>query len=158
MLQEWWKKNSEYGKKAIISMYLVLLTFVLMMQSPVSIWKINGTPNTDASVFKTVAMYMQKGKMPYRDIFDHKGPLLYIYNWLGNMIAPWKGIWVIEFISLCLCVFTLYKVARLICGRGYACIAMLVVFAPLYEFTDGGNMSEEFALPFIAIALYIFMD
>ena len=57
------------------------LSFVFLFNSPLHPW-IRGESTTDSSVFRTVAMMMRYGYMPYRDSFDHKGPLLYIIEFL----------------------------------------------------------------------------
>lgn len=103
-------------------------------------------------------MQMKSGLMPYRDSFDHKGPLLYIYNYLGLLIKPHRGIWVIEFVSAYAAFGILYRIARLNCGRLRAFLVLMICVAPLYKYFEGGNFTEEYALPFIAAAIYIFAD
>ena len=53
--------------------------------------------------------------MPYRDSFDHKGPLLFIINFLGNKISSYRGIWVFELLFMVITIFILYKIARMSC-------------------------------------------
>ena len=42
----------------------------------------------DSAVFQTMGLALLHGKLPYVDLFDHKGPVLYFINafglWLGN--------------------------------------------------------------------------
>ena len=155
------KKDKNFAvnfKKGAVAVYLFILTFVFMMQSPLCIWRPYGETGTDSSVFKTVALYMEKGFMPYKDIFDHKGPLIYLYNYIGLKIEYWRGIWIIEFISLMITFLLIYKIERLICNRVYACLTLLIVSAPLYYYFESGNLTEEYALPFITAALFIFCD
>lgn len=149
--------KKESMRDAGLVLLLAVLAFLFSMQCSVHLWK-NGNVSPDSAVYKTVAFYIDQGYMPYKDTFDHKGPLLYIYNWLGMQISYWRGIWVIEFLSL-LCTFgILYKTARLCCGRLLSCFTLLAEAVLLSEYFEGGNMVEEYALPFIAAALYIFLD
>ena len=60
-----------------IVLFILLVTFLFLQNSPLSIWR-GGETGTDSSVFRTVALMMRRGGMPYRDTFDHKGPLLFI--------------------------------------------------------------------------------
>ena len=62
------------------------------------IWR-DSVTGVDSSVFRTIALQMDEGIMPYRDTFDHKGPLLYLINYVGMKISFNNGIWFIEFIS-----------------------------------------------------------
>lgn len=137
---------------------LFAVTFIFMEQSPLNILLLNGNSGTDSSVFRTIAMQMKKGLMPYRDSFDHKGPLLYLYNYWGILIRQHRGIWVIEFISAFVTFASMYKIARLKCDRLQAFFVLMICISPLYGYFEGGNLTEEYALPFITIALYIFVD
>lgn len=142
----------------VILFGLFLITFIFMAQSPLNILLLNGNSGIDSSVFRTIAMQMKKGLMPYRDSFDHKGPLLYIYNYWGFLIRKHRGIWIIEFLSAFTTFCLMYKIARLKCGRSQAFLIVIICITPLYAYFEGGNLTEEYALPFIASSLYIFTD
>lgn len=134
-----------------------IASFFFLMKSPLHPW-IGGTTATDSSVFKTIAMIMEKGGMPYVDSFDHKGPLLYILNWLGNRISQYRGIWVIEFLSLTITIFVIYKIARLVCGKSASTVTTFMAISLLFNYFDQGNLTEEYAMPCISVALFIFLD
>lgn len=152
------RAEEKWISRSSVICILFLLAFIFLMQSPLNVFLMNGNTGTDSSVFKTIALCMEKGLMPYKDSFDHKGPLLYIYNWLGMQIAYWRGIWIIEFVSLFTCFFFMYRMARIVCGRFFALLAVTICSAPLYLYFEGGNLTEEYALPFLAGALYIFAN
>lgn len=151
-------RNEKLWPCFIILLGLLAATFVFMAQSPLNILLLNGNSGTDSSVFRTIAMQMQRGLMPYRDSFDHKGPLLYIYNYLGILIRQHRGIWIIEFLSAFVTFGFMFKTARLKCDRQQAFLVLMICIAPLYGYFEGGNLTEEYALPFIAVSLYIFGD
>lgn len=136
---------------------MAIMSFFFMLKSPLHPW-IGGDTGTDDSVFKTVALMMEKGYMPYRDSFDHKGPLLYILNWIGNKISSYSGIWVIEFLFMTGTFFMIYKISRLKCNISSSIIVTMFSVSLLFEYFKGGNLTEEYAMIFIAIALYIFLD
>lgn len=144
-------------KEFFIVVILFFITFLFLQNSPVSIWRC-GETWTDSSVFKTIALQMSQGYIPYKDTFDHKGPLIYILNLLGQYISYYRGIWVIEFITIFLTLFFMYKISRLCCGRLMSLSCVLVSITLLFTYFDGGNLTEEYAMPFIAGALYIFLD
>ena len=137
--------------------FLVTLTFVIAMKSPLNPWT-NGVSGTDSSVFKYVAMVISKGGMPYKDAFDHKGPLLYIINILGQFISFYRGIWVIECIFIFGTFYMMYKTARFFVSRFSACFIVVTAISPLTRYFEGGNLTEEYAMVFIAISVYIFLD
>lgn len=148
------KSNKE---NVIVGLLMAFLSFVFLLESPLHPW-IGGDTKTDSSVFKTVALMMEKGYMPYRDSFDHKGPLIYILNWIGNRISSYSGIWVIEFIFMTGTFFVIYKIARLKCSGGSSVLVTMCSASLLFDYFDGGNYTEEYAMIFIAIALYSFLD
>ena len=141
----------------ISTVTVLLLAFLFSLQCSNHIWH-KGNIKTDSSVFYYVARVMANGGMPYKDTFDHKGPLLYVLNLIGQRISSWRGIWAVELIFLTAAFYLMYRTARLLSGRLFSVIAVLAAGALLYEFFDGGNYSEEYALLFIAGAQYIFAD
>lgn len=132
---------------------------ILSSLSPLRFWK-GWQSGKDSAVFQTVAMMMERGFMPYRDSFDHKGPLLYIINYLGKQVSPVWGLWFIEVIFMWTNLFMMYRIARLVCGHIASCGIMTLSTLPmlLHNYFEGGNFVEEYAMPFIAAALYIFLD
>lgn len=141
----------------LVCVFIFVLAIVFCMQSDLNIWY-NGESGIDSSVFKTVAFMMSRGHMPYVDIFDHKGPLIYLLNWIGMQLSYWRGIWVIECVTIFVTFGMIYKIARLLCGKLMSCIVVLTAGAMLFLYYDKGNLVEEYAMPFIAIAIYIFTD
>jgi hypothetical protein len=112
----------------------------------------------DSGVFQYVGYLMHKGMMPYRDTFDHKGPVIYMINWLGQCISSDWGIWVIEVFFLTVTFWLFYRIARLCAGRLYSYAAVLICASLLFDYFDQGNFVEEYALPFLACALLIYLD
>ncbi len=151
------KLNRIIKEHIFLLMFLLVITFLFLLNSPLHIWQC-GEAGTDSSVFKTVAWMMSKGYMPYRDSFDHKGPLIYLYNLWGMGLAPYRGVWAIEFISLFGAFLAMYKIARLKCGKIASSLCLLMASMQLFESFQGGNLVEEYALPFISVSLYIFLD
>ncbi|MDE5590596.1 MAG: hypothetical protein K2J60_15895 [Acetatifactor sp.] len=148
------KRNKE---NFIAGLLMAFLSFVFLLESPLHPW-IGGDTRTDSSVFKTVVLMMERGYMPYRDSFDHKGPLIYILNWIGNIISTYRGLWIVEFIFMAGTFFVIYKIARLKCSAASSVLVTLCSGSLLFEYFDGGNYTEEYAMIFIAMALYSFLD
>lgn len=131
--------------------------FLFLQKSPLHPW-LGANAGTDSSVFKTVALMMERGYMPYRDSFDHKGPLLFIINFLGNKISSYRGIWVFELLFMVITIFILYKIARMSCKIVTSYLSAFLSISLLFIYFDGGNLTEEYAMLFISVSLYIFID
>jgi hypothetical protein len=125
------------------------------MQSPLNPMA-GDVPATDSSVFLTIAKGMLSGQLPYVDFFDHKGPLLYFIDALGLLIGGYTGVWLIELLFMFISVLFAYKTARFFGGKSIAFLGTGFSFVVLGSFFEGGNLTEEYVLPFIFISLYIF--
>ena len=143
-------------KEFFIIAFFGILAFIFLLKSPLHPW-VSSYSATDSSVFQTVAMMMEKGYMPYRNSFDHKGPLTYIINYVGRLLSKESGIWFLEYISLVGTCFIMYKITRIFrINLLQSIIAVFMGFSLLFEYFDGGNLVEKWAMPFIAIGIYIF--
>lgn len=147
-------RNSENTLAVLVSF---VLSLAFLFKSPIHPW-IGNAAYTDSSVFKTIALMMSTGHMPYRDSFDHKGPILYILNYIGNCISYYRGIWIIELLFMTVSVYMMYRIARLFCGKSSSVIITLLSFSLMFSYYEGGNLVEEYALPFISTSIFLFLD
>jgi hypothetical protein len=93
----------------------------------------------------------------YKDIFDHKGPFLYLLNIVGLLIGGGRniGIWIIEIISLSTSLIFIYKSINLLYDKFISLLSTLsslILFMLVYN----GNIPDEYAVPFISMAMYYF--
>lgn len=155
------KKDKKIKKKVIVDCivltFFACATFIFLLKSPLHIWN-DGNISTDSSVFKTIGLMISKGYTPYLDTFDHKGPLIYLINWIGIQISYYKGVWIIEFLSLFITFCALYKISKIKSNISWSIMTTFLSISLLFIFFQGGNLTEEYAMPFIAVSLYIFLD
>ncbi len=115
-------------------------------------------PSRDSGLFLYVGDQILDGKLPYRDIWDHKAPAIFYINALGLWIAgraTW-GVWLLEVISLAVCIKTAYILFKDAFGKTTAWFASLSWTAYLILIWGGGNYTEEFALPLQFLSLLVF--
>lgn len=136
---------------------VAVLAFIVSLQSNSNLL-VYRAQGRDSAVFQYVARMMKYGYLPYKDTFDHKGPLLYFINLAGLYIDDKWGIWVIEFLFLAVTCIFMYKTFRLWAGRFISVLVILISFSSFGDYFYGGNFTEEYSLPFIAVSLYIFLD
>ena len=157
---DFYKKRNYFSdmkrKQIFVGVFLSLVSFFIVMQSSNTIWH-KGDVWTDSAVFKYVAWELQDGNMPYLDTFDHKGPLIYFINIIGNMINWWRGIWVVEFVSMFIGIAFIYKIARLYCDSIISASLTFIVAGCVFKYFEGGNLVEEYAISFIAIGIFVFI-
>ena len=129
---------------------LIVLLLFLALDSLVK------TPGNDSQKFMYVAQGILEGDVPYLDRWDHKGPLIYLINLIGLVIDDAWGIWLVEGIFLLATVWLIFTVIKARFGVVVALFA-LVIFLFYYEwFVEGGNLTEQYALLFQFLALYLF--
>lgn len=134
---------------------IFLVAVVLSLQSSITFF-CTSEPDVDSSVWLYIANRINYGDMPYLDSFDHKGPLLYILEYLGLSISKMYGAWVIDIILLSVSFWVFYKISRLFNNRLISLIVMLTAACFLTEFYCSGNIVEIFAMPFISLACYVY--
>lgn len=151
-------KGKQFDKKEIlVSLLILVFAIIFSFNSPLNILQ-QGVSNTDSSVFRFSAEMMTRGYVPYLDFFDHKGPVLYLINYLGHILNKTSGIWLIEILFLFISFLFIYKIGRITQKRVPSLIASLLVTIRLFDYFSEGNLVEEYALPFILISLYIFIQ
>jgi len=137
--------------------FLFACIFVLL-QSPLAPFA-KSSNGVDSSVFIYAARQILKGQIMYKDIVDHKGPFLYLINVAALFIFNGKfvGIWIFEIISLFTASIMMYKTARFFADKIPSFFAVVTAILFIVQLLIGGNFTEEWALPFISIAMYIFI-
>ncbi|MDE6277888.1 MAG: hypothetical protein K2M06_07250 [Muribaculaceae bacterium] len=112
---------------------------------------------SDTLVFEIMGKGWNAGFVPYRDFFDHKGPVLYLIQALGYSLLPGKlGVFLLEWLFAVVSFEILYR-----CGRILGCPVVLNLFAVgvamiFWAFTiELGNTTEEWSMPFEVLSLYL---
>ncbi len=132
-----------------VSFLLSTIFFALMINyTPIAV-KPHGL--TDSEVFFTLGRAIRDGLVPYRDFFDHKGPLVYYINALGDFLCGFRGIGIIEILFWISFLFVLDKIRKIL-NCEYNIYNVIIIILPIFikPLLCGGNMTEEYALPFIA--------
>lgn len=114
----------------------------------------------DANCFFTVGKSMIKGIVPYKQLFEQKGPLLYLMFGIGSLITPksFHGVFLLEVLSLSIFNYYIIKILKEFLNNKHYYLTTFILNAIIVSriyFVQGGS-AEEFAFPFIAISLYSF--
>ena len=170
LLQLFWVNNSEIATENARRNKRQLLTDVFFCicigLSVATLFRLfpgnHRRPGDDSSVFLYIAERMKEGKIPYLDMFDHKGPILYWIEYLGLLI-PGKnyfGIWIIEAINMIITVALMCKLGGTITQRKSSIFLAVLVCAGAigWKIWQGGNFTEEYALPWIILATCVFFS
>ena len=112
----------------------------------------------DANCFFTVGKSMLFGKVPYRDLYEQKGPLLYALYALAYPIShrSFLGVWLFEIAAAWLFLLRADRLIRRLNGSR-SLMALLLTAAFVYTcpaFLRGGS-AEEFCLPILMLPLCV---
>jgi len=115
-------------------------------------------PWVDPNCFVTVARGMREGLLPYRDLIEQKGPLLYALHMPAMMISPngFFGVYLLEVLACAFFLFAAWKMVRLYEDRGTLVpllIGMAALLASSLAFVYGDS-AEELCTPLLAWSMY----
>ena len=108
----------------------------------------------DTYIYLYTGGLIPKGLMPYRDFFDHKGPLFYLFVALGIRLGRMAGVWLVETLFLFSSAFFAYKTARLLTGRAASVLAASLA---VLWYSLGQMSPDTLVIPFILAGLYSFV-
>ncbi len=116
----------------------------------------------DANIYFTIGKGMLRGEVVYRDLYDHKGPLLYALHALCALVSPmsFTGVYLLE--TLCAAAFLTfaYRLLALYGADRAAFLALPVIALTVYTSLSfqQGDSAEELCLPLLAFSLYDLLD
>lgn len=102
----------------------------------------------DSSVYSTVGAHLGPGWLPYRDVFDHKQPLVYAVYWVIDVTAPRdaSGVRVAAAVVAIVAALLLLGMRRQVGRRrAFAMSAVLAVLAGSSA-VEGGDLNTEHLL------------
>lgn len=147
-------QKSEIILLALVSVVLVSLFSACSWLYPLNPWD-------DANCFSTIGKSMLEGKVLYREIFDQKGPLLFLLHVASAwaFARPFFGIYLLQI--LCLFGYLVYGL-KIIRARGekveklreFLAMCLLGLVYITSEFYYYGDSVEELSMPALTFAFY----
>lgn len=132
---------------------LAILSVIAMLPHSMALWG-NGNYPTDACVYVRCAEWIQDGLVMYRDMFDHKGPFVYLIYQLATFLGTF-GVWLLDVLILYASLLLIYRMARLFTNnRSSLLIAALMACYVQLPFTDEGG-PEWIAMPGCIYGCYL---
>ena len=139
--------------RALLVLFAASALLLLLFSSCSPLYPLNTW--VDPNCYMTVARGMRAGLVPFRDLMEQKGPLLYFIHLLALLFSPdsFHGVYPIEVIAHTAFLFAAYKTARLFAKRGIVpvLVASLMILLNCY---GSGDTAEAMCLPFMAWSFY----
>ncbi|MBQ2991300.1 MAG: hypothetical protein IJD60_08445 [Clostridia bacterium] len=149
----WKRSGGRRGQLVYIGMTLALaVVFSLIFYTCNS--PLGPAVGSDNAMYLTMGTALARGYAPYTQIFDHKGPLLFILQAIPQLFTSGYStlaVFVQEVLFLFACLLVLGRMAR---RTGVSRFAVQMIYLAVYaRLTDGGNLTEEYSNLFTLIGL-----
>jgi hypothetical protein len=107
--------NATNGKDFIYPFLLAGIGSIwLLLHSLSTTPLIDGYYGFDVIMFRVFGEGWSRGMIPYRDLFDHKGPVFHLFYMLGYYISDSKwSMFIIQCVLFSVTLGSFYKIARL---------------------------------------------
>lgn len=129
-----------------------LIGFMLLSKAVSPLYDICGG---DSAIFLTIGKYWSEGVIPYKEMFDHKGPIIFFINAIGYSLWNNKlGVFVIEVIFGFVAEIFLFNIMIEYYSKAKS-VLLTIMFPFFLAYNWGsGNLTEGYILPFLIISLY----
>lgn len=149
--------NKKSFDKSILYTFITAFCVLSICSLSSPLYKFNDW--VDANAFMTVGKSMLHGIVPYRDLFEHKGPVLYMLHAFASIFSSTSfiGVWMLEIIFATAFLYICNKFSKLYIDHKYTYIYIPIIAFIVYSApnTVKGDSVEEFCLPFFAYAIYV---
>ena len=157
-IESWEIMRKEWLSKGKVIIYCITLSFLFLMICSESSFLYPMNDWVDGNCFFTMGKSMFQGKVLYVDLFDQKGPLLFLYYGIASLISytTFFGVFLIEVISFSIFLYYAYRLCRLYLKKETSLLTLPIIsflILTLPAFTHGGSV-EEFSLPMLMYSLY----
>ena len=147
-------------KKLLIILYCFIVSFLILLFASKNSFLYPFNDWVDVNAFFTVGKSMFKGIVPYKDIFEQKGPFLYLIYGIGSLISytSFVGVFILEVVFWTIGLYFLYKLLRIFISLKSSLIIIpmfTTLISTTFAFAHGGA-AEEFMLPLFMITLYYY--
>lgn len=155
------KDNNTYMKvgnkwNAIIISILAAICMITICSKSSFLYPLNDW--VDANCFFTVGKGMMNGKIPYRDLLEQKGPLVYFIHGLAWLISndSFIGVYFFEVIAGTIFLYYSYRTIEVILEKSvWVLIPIMGVIIFTAKAFCHGDSVEELCLPLLAYAVWL---
>lgn len=146
-------------KRRLLYCIIISFIFLFFLSKSSPLYKINDW--YDAQCFFTVGKSMLNNRLPYLDLFEQKGPLLFFIYSIAAFFSSksFIGVFILEVISYTIFLYYINKILELFNiekNRYFILPILSMLILSSRSFTAGGSC-EEFCFPILAITMYYFI-
>lgn len=148
------------NRSILLVCFVVSFCFLLICSNNSFLYSFND--NQDVNWYITMGNGMLDGKVPYRDLFEQKGPIVYfLFSFICLFENSFRMVFLVEIMCLAIFLFYFFKIVRKHTDD-ITSILVTVVVAFLVStsayFVVGGGAVEEYFLPALAYMMMCFIE
>lgn len=138
--------------------FCFLISFVILTITSKSSFLYPFNDWGDANAFFTMGKGLMNGLIVFKDLFEQKGPLLYLIYGISYLISntSFLGVFILEVLSSTIFLYITSKIINLYLEEKYNYLILplyaFLIFTSI-SFRHGGSC-EEFCFPFLSLTLY----
>lgn len=152
-------KYDNFMKKNKIYIFIIAFTFLLLTSKQSFLYPMNDW--CDSNAFFTIGKSWMNGIMPYKDLFEQKGPILFFLYGIGYLISnkSFFGCFIIEVIFFSLSLYYSFKIINMFFTnkKSYYILILYSFLIVTSQAFYGGGSAEEYSLFFITYNMYLFI-
>lgn len=125
----------------------------------VLVWSLSTSPiyrnyyGGDSAQFLTMGKGWYQGVIPYRDMFDNKGPVIFLMNMLGYALVGGRstyGVLILQMVSMIVSAYGIWKFTGIYLSKPLVRMVISVAAIVLLKlnYVDGDSV-EEYCLPYL---------
>ncbi|WP_125573480.1 teichoic acid glycosyl transferase [Levilactobacillus huananensis] len=150
---KWFRDKLHERNLQVLGLFAVIGAFIMTFCSYTSpAFYFDTSPDNNA--FFTVGKAMMHGIVPYKDIFEQKGPYVYLLHGLAYLVSSrsFLLIFIVEIITLVAAMFLVYRLALLLGTPSLPAlltgilVPSLLLYHPYYDY---GDTVEFFTFPLL---------
>lgn len=146
-------KNSLWDYGILV---LIAVLFILIFSYGTSPLFIDNFGISDSAIFLLIGKGITAGYIPYVDLFDHKGPVMFFIEALGWWIYPNRfGNFLLQWLFMGVNLVLIFKMGRLFLEKKCCWVPVAFFLLILAATFEGGNLTEEYSLPLLFLPLYL---
>lgn len=139
--------------------YLILffcIAFLSQLILAISVSPLSYFEGYDSCVFKQMGLAILQDKELYKDLFDHKGPILYLINALGTSmnIGRW-GLFLLITFNLTSVLYLWYMTAKNFVNGWKSLLPVFLTLVAYLSVMEEANQTEDWSLIPISYAVYL---
>jgi len=113
---------------------------------------------SDNAIYMTMGTALARGYAPYTQIFDHKGPLVFVLQTIPQLLSggySLPAVFVQQIVFLFVCLLLLDVISRELGAPGV--LVQLIYLALIAVNVGGGNLTEEYTNVFTLVGILIIL-